>query len=56
MVKVKHTIYNISHRPSYLLLPIIPKGYKGAGEPEFPPAGPFQYQSTKGEIELELGG
>ena len=49
MAKVKHTIYNSSDRPSYLLLPVIPKGYKGAGEPEFPPAGPFRIPKYKRE-------
>jgi putative CocE/NonD family hydrolase len=42
MARVKHTIISIEDRPSHLLLPIIPKGYKGAGEPEHPPKGPFR--------------
>jgi predicted acyl esterase len=42
MANVKHTIYSNKGRPSYLLMPIIPKGYGGAGEPEFPPVGPFR--------------
>ena len=42
MAEVKHTIYSTGDRPSYLLLPIIPKGYSGAGEPVYLPAGPFR--------------
>jgi hypothetical protein len=42
MAMVKHTIYSSADHPSYLLLPIIPKGYQGAGEPEYPPLGPFR--------------
>jgi putative CocE/NonD family hydrolase len=42
MANVKHTIYSNKSHPSYLLMPIIPKGYGGAGEPEFPPVGPFR--------------
>ena len=40
--EVKHVIYSFSNQPSYLLLPIIPKGYEGAGEPDYPPIGPFR--------------
>jgi uncharacterized protein len=50
MDRVKHTIYSDESRPSYLLLPLIPKGYSGAGEPAYPPAGPFdlpQYGRSK---------
>lgn len=42
MVHVTHTIFSTADRPSYLLLPVIPKKYTGAGEPEYPPAGPFR--------------
>jgi hypothetical protein len=42
MARVTHTIYNDKDRSSYLLLPVIPRGYAGAGEPEYPPAGPFR--------------
>ncbi len=42
MAKVKHVIFSRKDCPSYLLLPIIPNGYKGAGEPNYPPAGPFR--------------
>ncbi|MBI2848058.1 MAG: CocE/NonD family hydrolase [Chloroflexi bacterium] len=42
MAEVEHTVYTDSERPSYLLLPVIPCGYVGAGEPDFPPAGPFR--------------
>lgn len=42
MAHVTHTIYSTSNQPSYLLLPVIPKGYTGAGEPEHPPVGPFR--------------
>jgi hypothetical protein len=48
---VKHTIYCDESRPSYVLLPLIPKGYVGAGEPAYPPAGPFdlpKYERSKG--------
>ena len=48
---VKHAIYCDESRPSYLLLPVIPKGYAGAGEPAYPPAGPFdlpKYERSKG--------
>lgn len=47
MAKVKHTIYSGGVRPSYLLLPIIPRGYAGAGEPPYPPAGPFRIAKYK---------
>jgi len=47
MAEVTHTIYSTGHRPSYLLLPVIPKGYKGAGEPDYPPAGPFRMPKYK---------
>jgi hypothetical protein len=43
MAEVKHTIYSNRHYPSYLLLPVIPKGYRGVGEPAYPPAGPFRF-------------
>ena len=49
MARVTHTIYSTSDRPSYLLLPIIPKGYKGAGEPDYQPAGPFRIPKYKRE-------
>ena len=42
MSKVRHTIYSIEDLPSYLILPIIPKGYSGAGQPAYPPVGPFR--------------
>ncbi len=42
MAAVKHMIFSTAERPSYILLPIIPKGYDGAGVPEFPPVGPFR--------------
>ena len=42
MAEVKHTIHSSAAKPSYLLLPVIPKGYRGAGEPKAPPAGPFR--------------
>jgi predicted acyl esterase len=47
MAKVKHTVYSTKGQPSYLLLPVIPKNYKGAGEPDFPPAGPFRIPKPK---------
>ena len=47
MAKVKHTIYSSGDQPSYLLLPVIPKGYEGAGEPSYPPAGPFRIAKYK---------
>jgi predicted acyl esterase len=42
MAEVKSTIYGSRDYPSHLLLPVIPKGYGGAGEPAFPPVGPFR--------------
>jgi putative CocE/NonD family hydrolase len=42
MAHVTHTIYSEADRPSYLLLPVIPSGYTGAGELKYPPAGPFR--------------
>lgn len=42
MAEAKHTIFSTSSRPSYVFLPVIPKGYGGAGEPAYPPAGPFR--------------
>jgi putative CocE/NonD family hydrolase len=47
MAKVRHTIYSVENKPSYLLLPIIPKGYKGAEEPTYPLAGPFRIPKYK---------
>jgi len=47
MAKVKHTIFNTKDRPSHLLLPIIPKGYKGEDEPDYPPTGPFRIPKYK---------
>jgi putative CocE/NonD family hydrolase len=47
MAHVKHTIYSGGNHESYLLLPIIPKGYNGAGEPVYPPAGPFRLPKFK---------
>jgi hypothetical protein len=47
MAKVKHTIYGDRDQPSYLLLPIIPKDYNGAGEPVDPPSGPFRIPKYK---------
>jgi hypothetical protein len=47
MANVKHTIYSDKSHPSYLFMPIIPKGYAGAGEPEFPPVGPFRIPKYK---------
>jgi len=35
MAEVKHTIYSTRNKPSYLLLPVIPRGYKGEGELEY---------------------
>jgi len=49
MAKVRHTIYSSSDRASYLLLPIIPKGYNGAGEPDYPPVGPFRIAKYRRE-------
>ena len=42
MATVRHTIFSTRERPSYLLIPVIPKGYRGAGEPEVLPRGPFR--------------
>ena len=42
MAEVKHTIHSTRDLPSYLLLPVIPRGYEGAGEPACPPEGPFR--------------
>jgi putative CocE/NonD family hydrolase len=50
MAGVKHTIYSNVDMPSHLLLPIIPKGYKGAGEPEYPPTGPFRMPKFRKEV------
>ncbi len=47
MANVKHTIFSTKARPSYLLLPVIPKNYKGAGEPDYPPVGPFRIPKFK---------
>lgn len=47
MANVKHTIYSDKSHPSYLFMPIIPKGHAGAGEPEFPPVGPFRIPKYK---------
>jgi len=50
MAKVRHTIYSSGNQPSYLLLPIIPKGYNGVGEPDYPPAGPFRLPKYRREL------
>jgi predicted acyl esterase len=42
MATVEHTVYSSGDHASYLLLPVIPKGYDGAGEPPYPPDGPFR--------------
>jgi hypothetical protein len=42
MAKVKHYVYSNGDCPSFLLLPIIPSGYEGAGEPAQLPEGPFR--------------
>jgi len=42
MAHVKHTIFSTDVKPSYLLLPVIPQAYSGAGEPECAPEGPFR--------------
>jgi len=42
MSEVKHKIYSTGDRPSFILLPIIPNGYNGAGEPPYNPVGPFR--------------
>jgi putative CocE/NonD family hydrolase len=47
MAHVAHTIYSTEDKPSYLLLPLIPKGYNGAGEVEYPPEGPFRIAKFK---------
>ena len=47
MTEVKHTIFGDKKRPSYLLLPMIPKGYNGGGEPDYPPVGPFRLPKSK---------
>ena len=47
MAQVTHTIYSSKERPSYLLLPVIPKDHRGAGEPPYPPAGPFRIQKYR---------
>jgi uncharacterized protein len=43
MARVTHTIYSDRSRPSHLLLPVMPRGYGGAGIPKFLPEGPFRY-------------
>jgi predicted acyl esterase len=50
MAKVRHTIYCSGNQPSYLLLPVIPQGYNGAGEPDHPPAGPFRLPKYRREL------
>jgi putative CocE/NonD family hydrolase len=47
MARVRHTIFSNGDRPSYLLLPVIPKGYAGAGRPSHLPAGPFKIPKYK---------
>jgi hypothetical protein len=47
MAKVRHTIFSTADRPSYLLIPVIPNGYEGAGEPDYPPVGPFRIPKYK---------
>ncbi|MDP6429002.1 MAG: CocE/NonD family hydrolase [Rhodospirillales bacterium] len=42
MAHVTHTIFSTAEKPSYLLLPVIPKGHQGAGEPDVLPLGPFR--------------
>ncbi|MBI2854735.1 MAG: CocE/NonD family hydrolase [Chloroflexi bacterium] len=47
MAEVKHIVYSTPEQPSYLLLPLMPRGYKGAGEPTYPPEGPFRMPKYK---------
>jgi putative CocE/NonD family hydrolase len=47
MARVRHTIYSNRDQPSFMLLPVIPKGYRGAGEPAHPPTGPFRIPKYK---------
>ncbi len=47
MARVTHTILTDPEHASHLLLPVIPRGYRGAGEPEFPPEGPFRIPKYK---------
>lgn len=42
MAEVRHTIFSLQDNPSYILLPVIPRGYAGAGEPIHAPEGPFR--------------
>ncbi|MEW6439753.1 MAG: CocE/NonD family hydrolase [bacterium] len=49
MASVKHTIHSTRARPSCVLLPVIPKGYEGKGEPAHPPAGPFRIPKYRRE-------
>lgn len=42
MAHVTHTVISNKDKPSYILLPVIPEGYEGDGEPDYPPAGPFR--------------
>jgi uncharacterized protein len=47
MARVTHTVYSDDARPSYVLLPLIPRNHQSAGIPEFPPEGPFRYPKFK---------
>ena len=47
MARVTHTILTGLDYASHLLLPVIPRGYRGAGEPDFPPEGPFRIPKYK---------
>jgi uncharacterized protein len=47
MANVKHTIFSSKQQPSYILLPVIPKNHIGAGEPQYPPAGPFRIPKNR---------
>jgi predicted acyl esterase len=47
MAHVTHTIYSTGGKPSYLLLPVIPRDYNGAGEVDYSPEGPFRIAKFK---------
>ena len=56
MAKVKHVLFSTEEKPSYLLLPIIPSGYAGAGEPTSPPQGPFRIPKHQKRIGVQYRG
>jgi hypothetical protein len=50
-MKMRKDWHLLISQPKYdIVLPIIPKGYNGAGEPVYPSAGPFRIPTKRREV------